>query len=170
MKLFAYAGNMDVDMLCKIVPSAKRIGVARIHGYSFVFNKTANDQSSKANLKPSGSPEDIVWGVLIQIDDADRPKLFDRSSSEVDLKPEFVLCIDEDDEVHHAETYIAHPHAINTHLLPYDWYHKKIVRIAKLAQLPVHYINKLFLMSFKTDHDTGRRLSNLNKLNEMLTQ
>ena len=168
MILFAYAGNMNINEFSKTVPSAKKIGVARLHGYNFAFNKTADDQSSKANIKPSTDPDDIVWGLLIQLDDNEKANFYNPDTWSSDLKLEPVKCIDLDEEIHHAETFVAQPHAVNTHLLPYDWYHKKIIRLAKFAQLPVQYINKLFLMSFKTDPDLNRRQSRLNKLNEQL--
>ncbi len=166
MKLFAYAGNMNVEEFSKVVPSAKKIGIAKLPGYRFIFNKTAEDQSSKANIIPSAEPEEIVWGILIEFDENEKPNFYNPDTWSSDFKLERVTCFDPDDEIHHAETFIAHPHAVNSHLLPYDWYHKKMIRLAKYAQLPAQYINKIFLMKFKTDPDDGRRLRWLYQLKQ----
>ncbi len=164
MILFAYAGNMDVHKFSEIVPSAKKIGIARLPSYSFTFNKTAEDQSSKANITPTASPDDVVWGVLIEFDAKERSNFYNPETWGSGLKLEPVICFDAGDQVYHAEAFVAEPHAINTHLLPYDWYHKKIQVIAQQAGLPVAYVNKISLMAFKTDPDEKRRTKRLKKL------
>ncbi|HVW97978.1 MAG TPA: gamma-glutamylcyclotransferase family protein [Mucilaginibacter sp.] len=164
MILFAFAGNMDVDSFAKTVPSAKKIGVARLAGYGFVFNKTAEDQSSKANIMPSANTVDEVWGVLIQLDDNERANFFNQEMWSSDFKMEPVNCITEDGTVYPAEAFTALPHATNTHLLPFDWYHQKVLKLAKNAGLPETYISKLELMPFKVDPDEERRQKRLKKL------
>ncbi len=163
MILFAYAGNMNVEKFAKTVPSAKKIVVAKLPGYSFVFNSTGEDESSKANVVKSFDPEAMVWGVLIGLDDEERSNFYDSVWSTT-LKLEPALCFDAEDNIYHAEVLVTQPHAINTHLLPYDWYHHKILTLAQRAELPAPYIAQLAIMPYKVDPDEIRRQRRLKNL------
>jgi gamma-glutamylcyclotransferase len=164
MLLFAYAGNMDVHKFSETVPSAKKIGTAHLPGYSFTFNKTADDESSKANIIPSADPADAVWGVLIEFDEQEKENFYNPDTWSSDLKLEPVNCIDGDGELHQAIAFFAQPHAVNPHLLPYDWYHKKLIQLAEDVALPAEYITKISIMPFKVDPDEDRREKRLRKL------
>jgi len=164
MILFAFAGNMDVGNFAKIVPSAKRIGVARLPGYNFIFNKTADDLSSKANILQSSDPNDAVWGVLIELADNEKSNFLNAMPWAGDYMLTPVTCVTEAEKIYLAEAFVALPHAVNTHLLPYDWYHKKVMQMAKKAGLPDYYLAKLKLMPFKIDPDEDRRQEELEKL------
>jgi hypothetical protein len=164
MILFAFAGNMDVGNFAKIVPSAKRIGVARLPGYNFIFNKTADDLSSKANILQSSDPNDAVWGVLIELADNEKTNFLNAMPWAGDYMLTHVTCVTEAEKIYAAEAFVALPHAVNTHLLPYDWYHKKVMQMAKKAGLPDYYRAKLTLMPFKIDPDEDRRQEELEKL------
>jgi len=163
MILFAYAGNMNVDEFFKVVPSAKKIGIAKLPGYRFVFNTTARDESSKANVIRSFEHDAVVWGVLIQINDDERFNFFNPDPLTNDLKLDQVNCIAENGNIYHAEVFTAKPHAVNTHLLPYDWYHARIIKLTREAGLPEAYTNQLLLMPFKIDPDEARRAKRINK-------
>lgn len=164
MILFSFAGNMDVDKFATIVPSAKKIGIARLPGYNFIFNRTDDDLSSKANILLSDDPNDSVWGVLTKLDEIEWPNFYNVGTYSIDFKLETVNCIDTDEKIHIARVFVAEPHAVNTHLLPYDWYHKKVIHLAKNAGLPEGYISKISMMPFKVDPDEERRSLMLNKL------
>jgi hypothetical protein len=164
MILFAFAGYMDFTEFSKLIPSAKKIGVAKLPGYTIAFNKTADDLSSKANIAVSFDPNDVVWGILIQLDDNEKANLYKDESWNIDFKLETVSCMGIDGEIYHACAFVAQPHAINFHLLPYDWYHQRIITLAKNAGLPAEYIKKIAAMGFKTDPDNARRLSKLKRL------
>ncbi|WP_428330544.1 gamma-glutamylcyclotransferase family protein [Mucilaginibacter sp.] len=164
MILFAFAGNMDVGQFSKTVPSAKKISVAKLPGYKFVFNKTAEDGSSKANIALSDDPTDMVWGVLIQINDDEKANFYNEETFSIDFRLHSVSCLDVNDEIHHAEAFVAQPHAVNLHLLPYDWYHQKVIQLAKNAGLPDAYIKTIAQMNFKVDPENERRLKRLKQL------
>lgn len=160
MVLFAFAGNMDVEAFAKRFPSASKIGIGKLPGYNFIFNKTDDDQSSKANIIQSADPKDAVWGILIAVDDSERSKLHN-----TDFKLEHVNCFDEFGHIHPAEACVAQPHAVNTHLLPFDWYIENIIHLAKNAGLPEQYIEKLKLVPYKADPDKGQAKKHRNELN-----
>jgi len=156
MILFAYAGNMDVEKFSKSVPSAKKIGIGKLPGYSFIFNTTADDESSKANVVPSFEADAAVWGVLIDIADGEKDLFFNPDPVTNDLALENVNVLDENDNIYPAVVFTAKPHAVNTHLLPYDWYQQKILKLAKEAGLPESYIAQIALMPTKADPDEQR--------------
>lgn len=156
MILFAYAGNMDVEKFSKSVPSAKKLGIGKLPGYNFIFNLTAADESSKANVVQSFEPDAEVWGVLIGIAHNERDNFFNPDPNTNDLILETVNVVDGDDNIYPAELFTAKPHAINTHLLPYDWYQQKILKLATDAGLPESYIAQIALMATKTDPDKQR--------------
>ena len=113
--------------LLKPSPSAKKIGVAKLPAYSFIFNTTASDESSKANVVKSFEPDAAVWGVLIGVDDNERFNFFNPDPATNDLKLEPVNCIARDGSIYHAEVFTAKPHAINTQfvalrLVPRQYY------------------------------------------------
>ncbi|GAA4083926.1 gamma-glutamylcyclotransferase family protein [Mucilaginibacter panaciglaebae] len=163
MILFAYAGNMNIEKFARTVPSAKKIGVAKLPGYNFVFNSTGDDESAKANVTKAFELDAMVWGLLIELDDEERSNFHDPMWSSA-LKLETVRCFDMADNIYHAEVFVTQPHAITTHLLPYDWYHAKILKLATDAGLPKSYINQIKLMPCKIDPDEKRRQRRLNNL------
>ncbi len=163
MILFAYAGNMNVEKFARTVPSAKKIDIAKLPGYNFVFNGMGDDDSSKANVERSFDPDAMVWGVLIRLDDEERSNFYDSIWS-TDLKLEPAICLDGKDNIYHAEVFVAQPHAVSIHLLPYDWYHHKILNLAKQAELPEHYIAQLAIMPYKVDPDEIRRQRKMKKM------
>jgi hypothetical protein len=156
MILLAFADYMDFEGFKKKVPSAKKIGIARLPGYTFIFDRTDEDQSSKANIIQTINPNDVVWGVLIELDDAEKINFFNAGTSS-DFMLETVTCMDQNDKVYTAEAFVALPHAVNTHLLPYSWYIQKIVDLAKKANLPEGYVNKLAMVPSKSDPDEATR-------------
>jgi len=164
MLLFAYAGNMDVHKFSETVPSAKKLGIAHLPGYCFAFNKTAEDDSSKANIIPSADPSAAVWGVLIEFDEREKENFYLDDPQSNDLKLDPVNCVDGDGELYSAVAFFAQPHAVTSHLLPYDWYHKKLIQLAEEVALPAEYITKISLMPFKIDPDEQRRERRLRKL------
>jgi hypothetical protein len=164
MILFAYAGNMNVEEFSKNVPSARKIGAAKLPGYTFVFNNAGEDDSAKANVEKSFDPDAAVWGILIELEDGEKSNFYNPDTWSSGLKLEQVACFDANDNLYHAEVFVAQPHAVSPYLLPYDWYHQKILKLAKQAELPEFYISQLILMPWKTDPDEERRQRRLKKL------
>jgi len=154
MLLFAYASNMKVDKFAAKVPSAKKLGVARLPNYVFTFTLTADDQSAKANITPSSDALSEVWGVLIEYADHEKDNFYYPDGN---LQLIQVNCIDQHGHMHKAEAFIAKPHAVNEFLLPYDWYLEKIVRIGREEGLPETYTHALSLLDSKVDPDEQRR-------------
>jgi len=164
MILFAYASNMNVDEFTKTVPSAKKIGVAKLPGYTFLFNKTADDGSSKANIVISAEPDACVWGVLIEYQDNEKQNFFNPTGWSADFELTAVNCLDKTGELYQAEAFVAKPHALNDFLLPFDWYQAKILKSASGQGFPEEYITGISLMPHKIDPDEKRRARRIGEL------
>ena len=161
MILFAYASNMNVNEFATHITSAKKIDIGYLPGYSFVFNRTADDLSAKANIITCEEMDAKVWGILIAISDEDKARFF-HSSDDLYLIP--VTCYDTNNKAYDAEVFITPPHATSNYLLPYDWYVEKISTFARWQNLPQAYINILLQKQSKPDPDEKRKQRRLTKL------
>jgi len=71
---FAYGSNMTEENLRQRVPSANRIGAARLDGYRIAFTRrSARTQSGVADIV--ADPDFSVWGVVFELEDAELPGL-----------------------------------------------------------------------------------------------
>jgi gamma-glutamylcyclotransferase len=76
MLYFAYGSNMCAGRLRGRVHSAVPVRVARLLNHSLRFHKRSDkDSSGKADAYFTGEPEDVVWGVVFDIDPAEKPDL-----------------------------------------------------------------------------------------------
>jgi|HubBroStandDraft_4_1064222.scaffolds.fasta_scaffold67617_2 gamma-glutamylcyclotransferase len=57
------------------VSSAKAVPVAQLYGHRFAFEKGSNDGSAKGNAGETKRDSDFVWGVVFDIDPAQKPEL-----------------------------------------------------------------------------------------------
>lgn len=158
MKIFAYGSNMNLDRLKERVPSANKLLNVFIKSYTIKCNKISTDGSSKANIVETGNDDDIVWGVIFEIDGSEKSNL---DEYEQGYNDSILSFLDSENNPHEAQVYIADESAINDDLLPYDWYKEYIVSGAKENDLPKEYIEKLEAIKFIEDTNTERRNKNL---------
>ncbi|MDR2231345.1 MAG: gamma-glutamylcyclotransferase [Flavobacteriaceae bacterium] len=162
MKIFAYGSNMNLDRLKERVPSANKLFNAYIKSYSLRCNKASSDkESSKANIIKTDNDDDIVWGVMFEIDDSEKPNLDKAKGLGQGYNESILSFLDSENNPQEAQVYIADESAINDDLLPYDWYKEYIVSGAKENNLPKEYIEKLEAIKFIEDTNTERRNKNL---------
>ncbi|NIQ98371.1 MAG: gamma-glutamylcyclotransferase, partial [Desulfuromonadales bacterium] len=57
------------------MPSCRLLGPVSLPGYRLVFHKIGMDESGKCDLLETGYPDDVAWGVLFSMDEADKPAL-----------------------------------------------------------------------------------------------
>lgn len=62
---YAYGSNMLFERIKKRIPRVKKLGVGKLEGYLFLFNKISKDGSGKGNILPNKS--NYVLGVLYEI-------------------------------------------------------------------------------------------------------
>ncbi len=167
MKIFAYGSNMHLNRLRKRVSSATKISNAFIKGYNLVCNKISSDGSSKGNIVISDNPNDVVWGVIFEIEDTDKSILNEAEGLGRGYNETTLTFTNENDESLEAQVYVADDNSINNHLKPYDWYKLFILEGARQNQLPQAYIEKIESLDFEFDEDTTRRNRMLKILEEI---
>jgi hypothetical protein len=64
---------MCTERLRKRVPSANPIITAKLQNHSLRFHKRSDDRSGKCDACFTGEAADIVWGVIFDIDAAEKP-------------------------------------------------------------------------------------------------
>jgi len=159
MKVFAYGSNINLNRIRARVPSARKINNAVLSGYQLQFNKKSNDGSSKATISSSADKEDRVWGVLYEIDQAEKSNL-DVAEGLGKGYNELMLTLDVDGYKVQASAYVADQNFIDDELVPYDWYIDYILLGAKQNAFPEYYIEKLQKINSKKDLNIDRNKKN----------
>ncbi|MCP5142712.1 MAG: gamma-glutamylcyclotransferase [Gammaproteobacteria bacterium] len=154
MRYFAYGSNMSVARLRERAPSAEVVGVARLRQHQLRFHKVGTDGSGKCNIWRTGKGADVVFGVIYELDDADRPALDAAENLGTGYEIHTVELELDDAGVTHAEAYVAIP--INDDLAPFDWYHALVVAGAREHQLPEAYIQDIEAQRVFADRDRER--------------
>jgi hypothetical protein len=72
---FAYGSNMSSRRLRALTPSARAIGIGQLPAHRLMWHKAGGDGSAKCDAFETGPSQDAVWGVLYEIDAAQRPRL-----------------------------------------------------------------------------------------------
>ena len=76
VRYFAYGSNMLTDRLRERVPSATAIGIGRLGGHELRWDKrSGHDGSGKCDAEATGRQEDVVWGVVFELDPDEKPAL-----------------------------------------------------------------------------------------------
>lgn len=160
MLIFSYGSNMNLNRLTQRVPSVVKVSNAFLTGYKFVCNKISKDGSAKANIIKSDIPGELVWGVLFNIDNKEKPLLDKAEGLGFGYNEDKLTFLGDMDYPHAAQIYVADSKAINNDLLPYDWYKEFIVTGAIQNQLPPEYISQLQSIICIDDPDEERKLKN----------
>ena len=164
MKIFTYGSNMNLNRLKNRVPSAVKISIGFIVGFSLECSKVSKDGSGKATVIKTGNKDDLVWGVLFEIDEKEKSKL-DRAKGLNFGYNESVIEVNDGKEIHNAQIYIADDKSIDKGLKPYSWYKSFITEGAKENQLPIDYVKILESLNSVVDENDERRMKNENILN-----
>jgi len=105
--------------------------------------KKSNDDSGKCNIHPTGNRDDVVFGVLFNILDKEKPILDRVEGLGEGYSEKYVKIFLADDVEAEAFTYQALPSRISDSLKPYDWYKAYVVSGACDHQLPKYYVARL---------------------------
>jgi len=157
MKYFAYGSNMLHARLARRVPSAEPVGVARLPRHTLRFHKRGGDGSGKCNAFRTGRDEDVVYGVVYEVD-GDR---LERLHQAEGPGYEFVnVNVEMNGEVVEAVTYRARHAWIEDALAPYSWYQSFVVAGAREHGLPRDYVVSIENVFARRDPNIWRRLRN----------
>ena len=141
MLFFAWGTNMAADTLRDWLPSARKGTIAALDGYQFRFHKRSS-QGAKADAYRTGSADDVVWGVIFDISDADAKEL-EAGQTRVGYCRKSVTVVDPEGRPHAVITYGASPGMVAPAQLPFDSYKDPIVRAARDNGLPADYVEAL---------------------------
>lgn len=156
---FAYGSNMLSRRLRSRdrAPSAAAVGIGFVIGHRLAFDKVSADGSGKCDMEATSIPTDRVYGVLYEIDPAEKPNL-DRAEGLGAGYREEPVPVATASGTRDATTYIAT--SKNPALRPYHWYKALVVAGAVEHGLPAAYIEWSRTFDSKVDPDARRRAEN----------
>ena len=148
---------MNINRLKERVPSATKICNASVDGYKFSFNKRSNvDGSAKGNIEFTSNNDDKVWGVIFEIDEADKSGLDEVEGLGKGYNEQEIDLLDDKGNGIRTQVYIADTASINNEVLPFDWYKAFVVTGAEQNDLPVEYTQMIKNTIAKADKNVER--------------
>lgn len=147
---FAYGSNMLTRRLRERVSSAHPVATTSLSGYRLDFHKPSVDGSGKCSIEPSKNSDDIVWGVLFEID-KDEEKILDACEGK-GYSERFIDVAGFTD----VKTYVAK--TTDAALVPYHWYKDIVMAGAIEHKLPDDYQAQICAVVSKDDPDAKRDL------------
>ncbi|MDE0661113.1 MAG: gamma-glutamylcyclotransferase [Gammaproteobacteria bacterium] len=139
---FAYGSNMSSERLRGRTPSAISLGRARLPGYALRWHKLGRDGSGKCDIEPSDPPDTAVWGVLYEINRAERDSLDAVEGLGVGYD-EHMVRVETGTVVREAVAYKARPDKLDPALRPLAWYKAHVLRGATEHGLPAEYVLRI---------------------------
>jgi gamma-glutamylcyclotransferase len=110
---------------------------------SSICDKRSRDGSGKCTIRHTGSPSDVVHGVLFTIPQSQVPSLDQAEGEGTEYDRVLMQAETKNDQILPTDTYIAKEEKIHRRAIPYDWYLNLILTGAELHGLPKAYIDKL---------------------------
>lgn len=161
MKYFAYGSNMCTNRLRARLPSAVFDRKAALHTFTLKFHKrSTTDGSGKCDAFHTGNQSDIVYGVVFEIDESEKPDL-DEYEGRGRGYDQITIRVHTDDGLLEVFTYVANEKAIDDSLEPYTWYKDLVMSGATQHSLPDSYIRKI--QSIKAKQDTNKERDKTNR-------
>ena len=139
MKYFSYGSNMSLKRIRSRTPSAVVDSVACLSGHVMKFRKRSNkDGSAKCDVVETSNRDDVVWGVVFEIDDVEKTYLDNAEGLGYGYEQKAVELTGPDGKTLRAYTYYATD--IDDGLKPFTWYTEHVLRGARENGLPAEYI------------------------------
>ena len=150
---FAYGSNMLTARLRERVPSAAAIGIGQLVGHALRWDKRSwQDGSGKCDAEATSRNDDVVWGVLFELDPEDKPALDKAEGVGAGYLEKTVNVLTEAGLVT-AVTYCANDK--DATLRPYHWYKALVIAGAREHGLPASYRSGLELVVTVSEHTTA---------------
>jgi hypothetical protein len=163
MKYFAYGSNMLLARLSKRVPSAKVFSTGVLTGHRLMWHKKGSDGSGKCDAFQTGKESDLLYGVLFDMAEADKPSLDLAEGSGFGYDEKTVSVFSEADKTMvEALTYYATN--IKEGYRPYHWYKSFVLKGAIENNLPDDYVEMIREVESIQDENETRRSFNGNIL------
>ncbi len=145
---------MSVKRLQSRVPSARFVTTAALHEHDLRFHKVGRDGTGKCDAYTTGKPEDVVWGVVFEIDKTEKTVLDEKESLGYGYDEKVVELKALSGETIMAFTYCAI--LIDPQVKPFSWYTHHVLTGAEENGLPKEYIEKIGQVESITDPDRAR--------------
>ena len=139
---FAYGSNMSSERLLGRTPSAVSLGRARLPRHALRWHKLGRDGSGKCDIEATDVAGESVWGVLYEIDAADKRALDAAEGLGVGYNEQTVY-VETATGAEDAVTYKARPDKIDPMLRPLPWYKAHVLRGAREHGLPYGYMRRI---------------------------
>ncbi len=141
MRFFAVGTNMDEELLGNWIHLPRRLTIASLSGFTLRWHKRSAEGGKLAPLR-TGHPNDIVWGVVYEVDGAAWQQI-DEAQRGAGYREERVTVIAPDGAEHGASVYVARAEMIDDSIMPMRSYRDPIVSAARANGLPAHYVDEL---------------------------
>ena len=138
---FAVGTNMDEEHMRSWIPSARRLTIASLSGFSVRWHKRSTDGGKLAALR-TGHPDDVMWGVVYEVDRVGRQEIEEGQCAH-GYREERVTVIGADGDEHKASVYVARDEMIDDSMIPTRSYRDPIVDAARVNGLPAEYVEEL---------------------------
>ena len=120
MLIFCYGSNMCSSRLEARISSARRIAIGKLHRHALRFHKVSADGSGKCDVLHTGLETTNVWGVVVEIDPAEK-KIIDVHEDYGNGYSDKIVDIElESGQILSVLTYYAIK--VDPKLKPYSWY------------------------------------------------
>ena len=162
VRYFAYGSNMLTARLRERVPSATAIGIGQLAGHALRWDKRSwGDGSGKCDAEATGRQDDVVWGVLFELDPDDKPALDKAEGLGAGYMEKTVQILTDAGPVT-AVTYYATDK--DASLRPYHWYKGLVIAGAREHGLPPSYRSRLELVVTVSDPNPARASAHKERL------
>jgi cation transport regulator ChaC len=160
MFYFAYGSNMCTGRLRQRVSSANPVRVAKLLNHSLRFHKRSDDHSGKCDAYFTGERQDVIWGVVFEINPAEKPYLDKHEGLGHGYVEKLATVIDTESNRCAVFMYVADNAHIDPMLRPYSWYKQFVVEGARQHQLPADYVDAIRCLEEIEDSDRVRDTRN----------
>jgi gamma-glutamylcyclotransferase len=141
IEYFAYASNMDPEVMAARCHTYRTIGPARLAGYELAFTRRSQRSGTGvADIVPAEQSE--VWGVLYEITEACLESLDRKEGAGWAYERIEVPVLGTDGASHRAYTYVVLSKEPSP-VLPSSEYVERLVSAARAQELPGQYVAKL---------------------------
>src|SRR5260370_34893247 len=107
MLCFAFGSNICTGRLKRRGPSASFVRIGMLKGHTFRFHKRSTDGSAKGDAFETDDLSDIVWGVIFEIDDREKPRLDDAEGLAAGYDEKLTTVFEATGQEHHVVLYVA---------------------------------------------------------------
>jgi gamma-glutamylcyclotransferase len=150
VRYFAYGSNMLTERLRERVPSATVVGIGQLPGHALRWDKRSwRDGSGKCDAEATGRQDDVVWGVVFELDTEDKPALDQAEGLGAGYMAKMVHVLTDAGPVAAVMYYATDK---EPSLRPYHWYKALVIAGAREHGLPASYRSHLQLVVTVSDH------------------